>query len=291
MGKSGGLALRGLQFFTRSVQFCSGALVFTVFCYFLATLMQNKLEIPLFVRVVTGVSGVSVLYTGVALLVLCCAGGHPFAAFITISMDILFMAGFIYIAVINRAGTGKCTGIVNTPFGVGNSETNVAGEDEASTSAAGAATDAADDGTVAAAPPKPKLELPNLKMACNMQKACLASSIITVLFLLLSIIIAINLVKNRKANQQAALDEEFRKGEEAAAKKNASQESFERVPTAGGVNLFLGRNGEPSNNVGSTYGNFGESSHGHQSSDSPYGGNGNSYEASKTGSGRKLSRN
>src|SRR5690348_10278173 len=119
MGAAKGIALRGLLFFIRAVQFCCAAIVLALFSYFLATLSNHNMPIGVWVRAVEGISGAGVLYTILALLMLCCVPGRSFPSFILMILDVAFIGGFIYIATANRGGASSCDGEVDTAFGRG----------------------------------------------------------------------------------------------------------------------------------------------------------------------------
>jgi uncharacterized membrane protein YeaQ/YmgE (transglycosylase-associated protein family) len=154
MGAAKGIALRGVLFFIRAIQFCCAAIVLALFCYFLATLHNHDMSIGVWVRAVTGIAGAGVLYTILSLLTLCCIPGRSFPSFVMMVLDVAFIGGFIYIAAVNRDGASSCTGDVDTPFGRGNADTNVV-----------------DNGTGGFT------ALPSLRQACQMETACLAVSI------------------------------------------------------------------------------------------------------------------
>ena len=78
MAFGGGVALKGLSWFLRVVEFCCAAIILGIFCYFLATLHNHGLHIETYIRAVTGISGAGVLYTIFALLFVCCLGGNHF---------------------------------------------------------------------------------------------------------------------------------------------------------------------------------------------------------------------
>jgi hypothetical protein len=157
MGAAAGVALRGVQFFIRGIQFCCAAIVLALFAYFLATLSDHNMHIDTWVKAVTGISGIAVIYTILALLMLCCCAGRSFPSFILMVLDLAFAGAFIYIAVANRDGASSCNGEVNTVFGKGDADTNV--------------RDNGSGGFTA---------LPSLRQACKMETACLAVSIVAV---------------------------------------------------------------------------------------------------------------
>lgn len=175
MGAATGIALRGMQFFLRIVQFCCAAIVLALFSYFLATLNNHNLAIGTWVRAVEGISGAAVLYTILALLALCCLAGRSFPSFITMLFDVAFIGGFIYIAWANRNGASSCNGIVDTPYGTGDADTNVGDNGH------GGFT-----------------QLPSLRQACRMQTACLAVSIVAIIFFALTPIVSLALVRHRR---------------------------------------------------------------------------------------------
>jgi hypothetical protein len=71
-------------------------------------------------------AGVAVIYTGLAMLMVCCLGGKTFAAILGLLGDALICAAFVAIAVLDRSGSGRRTGAVNTPVGAGQSGTTSA---------------------------------------------------------------------------------------------------------------------------------------------------------------------
>ncbi|KAI4867291.1 hypothetical protein F4820DRAFT_414426 [Hypoxylon rubiginosum] len=173
MGAKAGFALKLLQWFVRGVQFCCCALVLAIFSYFLAILANRSLTIPTYTRAVEGISGIGVLYTILGLLLLCCLAGHPFTSFIAIVLDICFIGSFIYVAIATRDGASSCTGTtVNTPFGTGNAEDLISGQH------------------------------PTYRQACQMQTACLAVSIVAVIFFIISALIEFVLVRHRRKEQR-----------------------------------------------------------------------------------------
>ncbi|KAI0011172.1 hypothetical protein F4779DRAFT_245420 [Xylariaceae sp. FL0662B] len=168
MGAKAGFALKLLQWFIRGIQFGCSALVLAIYSYFLAVLSTRKIAIPTWTRAVEGISGVGVLYSLLGLLLLCCLAGHPFTSFIAIVLDVAFIGGYIYVATANKAGASSCTGVVDTPFGTGQS------------------TDLIND------------ENPTLHMICQMQSACLAVSIVAIVFFVFSALLEVVLVRHRR---------------------------------------------------------------------------------------------
>jgi hypothetical protein len=124
MAFGGGLALKGLSWFLRVIEFCCAAIILGIFSYFLATLHNHGLHIDTYIRAVEGISGAGVLYTIFALLLVFCLGGIAFLSFIAMLLDLAFTGAFIYVAWALRGGAGSCNGNVNTPFGSGNTHTS-----------------------------------------------------------------------------------------------------------------------------------------------------------------------
>lgn len=157
MGARAGIALKGLQWFIRGVQFLSAAIVFAIYCYFLATLNSRGFEVPDWVRAVVGITGFACLYSGVGMLVLCWIAGHKVTSFFAIVLDVAFAAAFIFVAVSNKGGSGSCEGGgLSTPFGDGDANASRA------------------DG------------MPNYYTACKLQSACLAVAVIAIFFFIFS---------------------------------------------------------------------------------------------------------
>ncbi|KAI0381798.1 hypothetical protein F5Y04DRAFT_60197 [Hypomontagnella monticulosa] len=172
MGAKAGFALKLLQWFIRGIQFCCCALVLAIFSYFLAILSNRGLDIPTWTRAVEGISGIGVLYTILGLLLLCCLAGHPFTSFIAIFLDICFVGSFIYVASSNRGGASSCTEQVDTPFGTGNAADMINGQ------------------------------YPTYRQVCQMETACLAVSIVAILFFVFSAVLEIVLVRHRRKEQR-----------------------------------------------------------------------------------------
>lgn len=173
-----GLGLKLLQWFIRGIQFGCCALVFAIYCYFLATLANHDLTISNHIRAVTGITGLGSLYTIIGLALLCCLAGHVITSAIAIVLDLGFAAAFIYVAWVNRNGASSCTGYLDTPYGQGNADRIVNGNANAFT------------------------RLPSLRSACRMQSACFAVSIVAIFFFLFSILVEVFLVRNRKKERR-----------------------------------------------------------------------------------------
>ncbi|KPM38569.1 hypothetical protein AK830_g7997 [Neonectria ditissima] len=167
----GQAGLKCMQWLLRGVQLCSAALVLAVYTYFLATLAAHGFDVSTQIRAVEGISGSGVLYGLIGVLLICCIGGLPIASLIAIVLDTGFLACFIYVAVANKHGAGNCKGEVITPYGRGLAKSRVKGK-------------------------RGSLALPTYRVACQLQTACLAASIIVIIFFLISILLDIALARN-----------------------------------------------------------------------------------------------
>jgi hypothetical protein len=155
MSRTGGIALRGTLFLLRVIQFCCAAIVFALYSYFLATLHNHNMPIAGSVVAVEVISAAAVVYTILALLMLCCAPGRSCPSFLTMALDLAFFAAFMCPIAVNRRGLVSCDGEVDTPFGRGDADTNV--------------VDNGSGGFTA---------LPSLRQACRMETASGSVSII-----------------------------------------------------------------------------------------------------------------
>lgn len=153
MAAKGGVALKFLQWFIRGVQFGCAALIFGIYSYFLAALHNHKFGIATSIKAVEGISGMAVLYTLACLLFLCCVAGLKAISFISVFLDVCFVAAFIYVATANKGGASSCQGYLDTPFGKGEDADTVEGS-------------------------RGFTALPSFRTACKLQSACLAVSII-----------------------------------------------------------------------------------------------------------------
>lgn len=151
-----GLALKGLQWFLRAVEFCCAAVILAIFSYFLATLRNHSLSIDNYARSVEGISGVAVIYTLIGLLLLCFVAGRTFFSLIAVLLDLTFVGAFTYVAYATRSGARSCSGTVETIFGTGDANT---------------------DNTVPA-PSGGVTVLPSFKQACQLMTACFSVSIV-----------------------------------------------------------------------------------------------------------------
>ncbi|EGO61193.1 hypothetical protein NEUTE1DRAFT_120227 [Neurospora tetrasperma FGSC 2508] len=179
MGAKTGLFLRGLQGILRGIQFGCAATVLALTSYFLATMANHGLDIDVHLRAVEGISGGITAYTLITILLLCCIPGQPFFSFIMMVVDVCCAGALIYVAIRNKNGASTCDGIVDTPYGKGNADTNV--------------VDNGHGGFTV---------LPSLHHACKMETACLAVSIIGCVVFILSPFMELVLVRHRKKEKR-----------------------------------------------------------------------------------------
>ncbi|KAI9810688.1 MAG: hypothetical protein M1827_006147 [Pycnora praestabilis] len=170
----GGAILRTLLTFLRAIQFLAAALILGIFSYFLAVLHDHHLHIPTWEKAVEGMSGAAVLYTIFAILLTCFLGGVTAFAFLAILLDLCFVGCFIAVAVLTRQGAHSCKGIVNTPIGTGQANSDFI-------------TNA---GTT------------NLKRVCRLNKAAFAVAIALAVLFLLSM--ALQFLLNRHHKKEKA---------------------------------------------------------------------------------------
>lgn len=179
MGAKSGLALKGLQWFIRGVQFCCAAVVLALYSYFMASLSNRNLPIANWIKAVEGISGIAVLYTIAGLLLLWCFAGRRVTSFLAMVLDVAFIGGFIFIAWANRGGANSCNGIVSTPYGTADADTNI--QPNGDTGYTG---------------------LPSFRQACRLQTACFAVSLIAIFFFIFSAIVEVSLVRNRQKEKR-----------------------------------------------------------------------------------------
>lgn len=110
MVSKGGVALRGVTTFLRSVEFLGSALVLGITSYWLGVLTHRNASMPTWMKAVEGMAGGAVIYTGFAVILTCFLGGFTFFAFLAVLMDILFIGAFVAIAILTRGGARSCSG-------------------------------------------------------------------------------------------------------------------------------------------------------------------------------------
>jgi hypothetical protein len=126
-----------------------------------------------------------VLYLICATLLTCCLGGISFFAFVAILLDICFCGAMIAIAVMTRHGANKCTGIVNTPLGIGSAG--------ASTGGFGSVSGSSGDHIVYGV---------HLGTACRLNTAAFAVSIIAAFLFLCTAAMQVTLVRRYKKEKR-----------------------------------------------------------------------------------------
>jgi hypothetical protein len=158
-----------------------------IYSYFLAVRADRNQGIPTWQKAVEGISGVAVLYTIAAVVLTCCLGGISFFAITAIILDILFVGGFIAIAVLTRRGAQSCTGIVNTPLGIGNTAMNSEGFGQN-----GLGTGQGENLTYSVSP----------RTACRMNTAVFAVSIVGIFLFLMTALFQIFLIRKNKKDKR-----------------------------------------------------------------------------------------
>ncbi|KAG5918945.1 hypothetical protein E4U61_001306 [Claviceps capensis] len=120
MGAAVLLALKNLLCTIRSLQLLCAILVLAIFSYLLVALHEYGLQIDVNLRAVESISGAAVLYTLINMLCQCClASGLGCMSPLAVVLDVGFMAGFIFVAVVNNNGAGACRDYTDSPFGRG----------------------------------------------------------------------------------------------------------------------------------------------------------------------------
>jgi hypothetical protein len=159
----GNVLLRVFADGVRVLQFLASAVILGIFSYFLAVLADHHLPIATWIRAVEGMSGAATLYALLAALFTLCLGGVMFFGFIAMVLDACFVGCMIAIAVLTRDGTQTCSGSVITPLGNGPVDSN----------AVGYGSDGFGFGSG-----QNVTYLPNLGLACRLEKTVFAVSII-----------------------------------------------------------------------------------------------------------------
>lgn len=153
MSRGTSIGLKTLQWLVRSVQLFCAVIILGIYSYFLAALANHDLKTPTNVKAVEGIAGVAVAYALFGLLFLCCLAGRTLTSFIAMCFDFAFLCAYIFVAVANKGGAGKCTGTVNTVFGKGDADKTL--------DAGGGFT-----------------KIPSFHTSCKLETACLAIAIV-----------------------------------------------------------------------------------------------------------------
>ena len=120
----GGLLLKGTSTSIRLLQLGGASAILGIFSYFLAYLSTHHLQQATYVRAVEGISGAAVVYTFFAAVLTCFLGGLTISAIIAILLDVAFCAAFVAVAILTRASSHSCRGIISTPIATGDSDPN-----------------------------------------------------------------------------------------------------------------------------------------------------------------------
>jgi len=130
MGKFGGFALRGSQTLFYFIAFSCSAIILGFYSYFLSVLTDRGEGIPRWEKAVTGISGLALLYTLLAIVLTFFLGGISVFAFLGIVLNVVFTGGFVAIAALTRDGAHTCRGeALKTPLGVGDEDEGAGGFD------------------------------------------------------------------------------------------------------------------------------------------------------------------
>lgn len=142
--------------------------------------------IPQWEKAVEGISGIAVVYTILATILTCCLGGVTFFAFLALVLDVLLCAGMIAIAVLTRDGADSCKGNVQTPLGNGPAnQDNGYGQN-------GIGTGGGENLTYSV----------HLGLACRLNTAAFAVSIIAALLFICTAVMQIMLVRHHKKEKR-----------------------------------------------------------------------------------------
>ncbi|KAG6134806.1 hypothetical protein E4U24_005599 [Claviceps purpurea] len=185
MGTTVFLALRGLLCTIRSLQLLCATLVLAM------ALHEYGLQIDVGLRAVEGISGAAVLYTLINMLCQCClTSGLGCMSPVAAVLDVGFMVGFIFVAMVNQNGAGACRGYTDSPFGRRQGQLG----DEASWPNM--------DGLISHVHPH---------VACELQRASSFISIIVIcLFVLSSLAETVLIGHRRRQMQKQAMDVAFK---------------------------------------------------------------------------------
>lgn len=162
----GGALLRISQTVLRAIQLCCAIVACGIFAYFIAVLASRDQTSANYIRAVAGMSGAAIIYTAFAVLLTLCFAGVAFLGYIAIVLDICFAGCFAAIAYYSRGGARSCSGIVNTPIGVGSSNSN------------------------------------SLGRACRLQTAVFAVSIVAIFLFLVTAVLQFLLIRHHKKEKR-----------------------------------------------------------------------------------------
>jgi hypothetical protein len=158
-----------------------------IYSYFLVVRADRNQAIPHWQKAVEGISGIAVVYTVAAMVFTCCLSGISFFNFTAIILDTLFIGGFTTIAVLTRHGASPCSGAVNTPLGIGNTEHNSDGFESG-----GLSTGEGEDLKHSISP----------RVACRLNTAAFAASIIAAFLFTITALVHTFLVRKRRMEKR-----------------------------------------------------------------------------------------
>ena len=151
---------------------------------FLSILADRNIPIANQWKAVEGISGAAVVYLICAVCLTCCLGGIAAFAFVAIVLDVLFAGGMIAIAVMTRDGAKSCKGDVNTPIGSGPANQDHGFGDFGN--------DSGENVTYSV----------HLGLACRLNTAAFAVSIIAALLFLVTAAMQVLLVRHHKKEKR-----------------------------------------------------------------------------------------
>lgn len=183
----GGAVLRFGSLFIRTLQFLCAAIGLGIFSYFLSVLADNNLNIRNRWLAVEGITGAATLYTLIAVLLTLFLGGKALFSYLAIFFDILFVGAFVAVVWFTRHGANSCSGNVQTPLGNGPSNRGAAGY--------GSNGFGFGDGENAT-------YSPNLGLACRLNTAVFAVSLIAIFLFLVSAVWEFLMMRHHKKEKK-----------------------------------------------------------------------------------------
>ncbi|OKL58535.1 hypothetical protein UA08_06159 [Talaromyces atroroseus] len=183
----GSVVLRILAEGIRVLQFLAGAVMLGIFSYFLAVLTNHHLPVATWIRAVEGLSGAATLYALLGSLLTLCLGGVMFFGMLAMVLDICFIGGMIAIAILTRDGTQTCSGTVNTPLGTGSTDSKAAGYG---------------DNGFGFGSGESVTYMPNLGLACRLEKTVFAVSIISIFLFIVSFFLTVPMVRSHRREKR-----------------------------------------------------------------------------------------
>lgn len=169
------------------LEFCCAGIILGIYSYFLSVLADRNIRIATWKKAVEGLSGAACVYLIFAVLLTCFLGGKSFFAFLAILLDLLFFAAFLALAVLTRDGADSCKGNVQTPLGNGPSNSKDPGY-----GANGFGLGVGENVTYA----------PKLGLACRLNTAAFAVSIIGAFLFLCSAVLQFWLHRHHKKEKR-----------------------------------------------------------------------------------------